>query len=323
MSTSTDLSIGYLIPTREAIMSDQPETGPLLELADRADRLGYASAWVGDSLVARPRHEPLTMLTAIAARTESMIVGTAVLIPVLRHPVVMAHQVATLDRIAEGRLVLGVGISANTPAAHAEFETAGITFERRVGRFNDHLALCRKLWSGEPVTHDGPFYSVENATIGPSAHSPGGPPLWIAGSTPPSLKRAAARYDGWMPIDPVDTYEASWATLQDEARAAGRNPGDISPSAYLTVSLDEDAEVADQTLTDFLGTYYSPAPPAVMRKMQACYAGPRNGLTAWVAEFVKSGAQHLILRFAGAHEDHLEQCSNLKSDVLSHLETVA
>ena len=63
------VSVGYLLPTREAVMAGRPETGPLLALAERAEGLGYDSLWVGDSLIARPRHEPLTLLAAVAART--------------------------------------------------------------------------------------------------------------------------------------------------------------------------------------------------------------------------------------------------------------
>ena len=92
-------SIGYLLPTREAIMQGRPETAPLLALAERAESLGYDSVWVGDSLLARPRHDPLTLLAAVAARTRKPMIGTAVFLPALRNPVVLAHQLATLDHI--------------------------------------------------------------------------------------------------------------------------------------------------------------------------------------------------------------------------------
>src|SRR5437879_10862205 len=100
--------IGYLLPTRERIMEGRNETASLLALAERAETLGFDSVWVGDSLLARPRHEPLSLLTAVAGRTQHVALGTAVLLPALRNPVLLAHQVATLDRIAEGRLILGV-----------------------------------------------------------------------------------------------------------------------------------------------------------------------------------------------------------------------
>jgi len=105
---------GVLIPTREAVMSARPETAPLITMAERAEAAGFDSVWIGDSLTARPRHEPLTLLAAIAGRTRRVKLGTGVLLPALRSPVVLAHVVGTLDRVAEGRVILGVGIAADS-----------------------------------------------------------------------------------------------------------------------------------------------------------------------------------------------------------------
>src|SRR3984893_9811458 len=195
------LRIGYLLPTREHIMAGQPRAAPLLELAERAEGLGFNSIWAGDSLLARPRHEPLTLLAAVATRIGSVEIGTAVLLPALRNPVLLAHQVATLDQIAEGRLILGVGIAADVPNIRAEFAAAGVPFDKRVGRMMEGLRLARALWSGEPVDWDG-RWKVEHGVLGPTPHRPHGPRLWIGGSLPASLERAARFFDGWMPITP-------------------------------------------------------------------------------------------------------------------------
>ncbi|MBV8776751.1 MAG: LLM class flavin-dependent oxidoreductase, partial [Alphaproteobacteria bacterium] len=115
------LRIGYLLPTREQVMQGRPEAAPLLALAERAEALGFDSIWVGDSLLARPRHDPLTLLAAVAARTRRAELGTAVLLPALRNPVVLAQQLATLDQISEGRFILGVGIASDVPNIRSEF----------------------------------------------------------------------------------------------------------------------------------------------------------------------------------------------------------
>src|SRR5437016_13330435 len=103
--------IGHLLPTRERVMEGRPGTGPLLDLAVRAEGLGFDSVWVGDSLLARPRHDPLTLLAAVAAQTKKVLLGTAVFLPALRNPVVRARRLATLDQISEGRLVASPGIA--------------------------------------------------------------------------------------------------------------------------------------------------------------------------------------------------------------------
>ena len=91
------LSLGYLLPTRELMREGRHEAASTLALADRAEQLGLDSVWVGDSVIAKPRHDPLTMLAAIAGRTQRIKMGTAVLLPLLRNPVVLAQQLATLN----------------------------------------------------------------------------------------------------------------------------------------------------------------------------------------------------------------------------------
>ncbi len=149
------LKLGYLLPTRERIMVGKHETDDIIALGDLADQLGIDSVWIGDSLLAKPRHDPLTLIAAIAARTEKVKIGTAVLLPMLRNPVLLAHQVATLDQISKGRVILGIGTARDVPAIRAEFEAAGVPFEKRIGRMLEQMRLCRALWAGEPVDWDG------------------------------------------------------------------------------------------------------------------------------------------------------------------------
>src|SRR6185503_20005314 len=127
------------------IMEGRPEAGPLLDLAERAEKLGYDSVWVGDSLLARPRHEPITMLAGVAARTRRVKLGTAVLLPAFHNPVLLAHQVATLDQVSAGRVILGIGIASDVANVRAEFRAAGVPFEKRVSRMMEQMALCKAL----------------------------------------------------------------------------------------------------------------------------------------------------------------------------------
>jgi alkanesulfonate monooxygenase SsuD/methylene tetrahydromethanopterin reductase-like flavin-dependent oxidoreductase (luciferase family) len=292
--------IGYLLPTREQIMEGRPETGPLLNLATRAGALGFDSVWVGDSLTARPRHDPLTLLAGVAGRVPGMTIGTAVLLPMLRNPVILAHQVATLDQLSEGRLILGVGFAADRPNIRAEFAAAGVPFEHRIGRMLEGLRLCKALWSGQPVDWDG-RWQTSQAVIAPTPHRPGGPLLWIGGNLAGSLDRAGKYFDGWFPIAPsAPDFAAGLAHVRNVARENGRDPASVSGAMYLTVSLDDDAAKAEGRLNSFLERYYGqPAP--VLRRRQACYAGPAAGLAAWLGSYGDSGASHLILRFAGDH----------------------
>jgi probable F420-dependent oxidoreductase len=306
--------IGYLLPTREQVMEGRPEAAPLLALAERAESLGFDSIWVGDSLLARPRHDPLTLLAAVAARTTRAELGTAVLLPALRNPVVLAQQIATLDQISEGRYILGVGIASDNPPIRAEFVAAGVPFEKRVGRMMEGLRLCRELWTGKPMSWNGRWV-VENSVLGPTPHRPSGPPIWIGGMVRAARERVGRLYDGWFPNAPdAAGWGVQWREIQDIARDAGRNPADLTGAIYLTLTIDEDAARAGRRLDGFFENYYG-QPADVTRSRQANYAGPASGAAAWLKSYVDEGASHLVLRFAGDHERNLETFARFRGEL--------
>ena len=303
--------VGYLLPTREQVMEGRPEAAPLLAMAERAEALDFDSVWVGDSLLARPRHDPLTLLAAVAARTRRVEMGTAVLLPALRNPVVLAQQVATIDRIAEGRLILGVGIARDVPSIRAEFAAAGVPFEKRVGLMLEGLRLCRALWQGTPVEWSG-RWPLSGGVLGPTPHRPGGPPIWIGGMVQAAVERVGRYFDGWFPNGPdAAGWGRQWAQVQAIAREAGRDPAPLVGAVYLTLALDEDDDRAERRLDGFLEAYYG-QPAAMIRSRQACYAGPGAGAVEWLQGYLDAGASHLVLRFAGDHEPQLETMARLR-----------
>ena len=294
-------------------MEGRPGAAPLLALAERAEALGYDSVWVGDSLLARPRHEPITLLAGVAARTRRVALGTAVLLPALRNPVVLAHQVATLDQVSEGRVILGVGIASDVANVRAEFAAAGVPFAKRAGRMLEGLRLCRALWSGEPVDWEG-CWSVRG-TLGPTPHRPGGPPIWIGGSVAATIERVGRHFDGWFPNGPnPQEYAEIWARMVACARDAGRDPGELTGAVYLTLAIDDDAVRAGRRMDGFIESYYGQRPD-LLRKRQPCYAGPLAGAADLMAAYQGAGVSHFVLRFAGEHERHLELLAGIAAQL--------
>ena len=141
--------------------------------------------------------------------------ATAVLLPALRNPVLLAHSVATLDQVSEGRVILGVGIGLNFPSVHAEFAAAGIPFEKRVGRMLEGHSLCRALWTGKPIDWNG-RWNVQKGVLAPTPAQAGGPPVWIGGNLQSSRAQAGRLFDGWLPITPSPH---DWAIQWAEANA--------------------------------------------------------------------------------------------------------
>jgi probable F420-dependent oxidoreductase len=310
------VEFGVLLPTREGVMSGRMETAPLLTMAERAEAAGFDSVWIGDSITARPRHEPLTLMAAAAARTRRVRLGTGVLLPALRNPVVLAHVVGTLDRVAEGRVILGVGIAADNPTIRKEFAAVGVPFERRVGRFLETLEICRALWTRDNVSFAGKHFTLENVTMEPKPHRPGGPPIWIGGSGPTAF-RESARFDAWFPTGPsVEFFTQHFPDIQAAARAAGRPAGAVTGAAYVTLALDANKAAAEQRLATFLETYYA-APAKTIMARQATYAGPIDGCVEWLQRWIDAGARHLALRFAGG--DQLAQVDEAARQLLPRL----
>lgn len=308
------LRIGYLLPTRERVMTGEPATGPLLALAERAERLGFDSIWIGDSVTARPRHDPMTLMAAVAARTRRVEVGTAVLLPALRNPVLLAHQWATLDRISEGRVILGIGSASDVQNIQDEFEACGVPWEKRLGRMMEAMRLCRALWSGEPVTWEG-RWRLKGQSVGPTPHRPGGPPIWIAGSSANAIERVGKQFDGWFPngAEPA-AYARTLAAMRAAAQAAGRDSTAITGAAYLTLAIDEDAGRADARLNAFLESYYGQRPD-LLRKRQVCFAGPAEAARDWLAAYAAAGVQHACLRFAGDPERQMDIVAGFRDTI--------
>lgn len=306
--------IGYLLPTRESIMEGRPQAAPLLGLAERAEGLGYNSIWVGDSVTARPRHDAITLLGAVAGRTRRAALGTAVLLPALRNPVLLAHQVATLDQVSDGRVILGVGIASDVANIRAEFEACGVPWEKRLGRMMEGLRLCRALWTGEPVTWDG-RWKMRDAVLGPVPYRKGGPPIWVAGSAAAAIERVGKHFDGWFPNGPSPAeYAQTWKAMQEAARTAGRDPGGLTGAAYVTLAIDDNQARADARIDQFLLHYYG-QPAELMRRRQACFAGSLAGAREWLAAFAAAGADHFCLRFAGEHERQLDLLAGIGGDL--------
>src|SRR5499427_9402754 len=141
------MRIGVLIPTRGVVMESarRPDVEMCWRMARLADQAGYDAIWVGDSIVAKPRLEAVTTLAYIGAMTERVRLGTAVLLPALRQPVVLAHQLANVDQLTHGRLVLGLGVGWSLPSAEREWAACGMDHKRRARRLEEHIEVWRNL----------------------------------------------------------------------------------------------------------------------------------------------------------------------------------
>ncbi|MHA7652696.1 TIGR03619 family F420-dependent LLM class oxidoreductase [Mycobacterium sp. ML4] len=187
--------------------------------------------------------EPLILLTAIAATTTRIRLGTSVLLAALRRPAVLAKQLATMDVLSGGRVDLGVGIGWQREEYHA----AGLPFERR-GRLLDHtLEVCQTLWTQQRATYSSPELSFEGIHQMPKPVQPGGPPIWVSGTVNPAVARRLSRFGKrWIPWGPAITDLGSAIPAMKRAIAdAGTDPGglQVQGSAALVKGSDRRIDV--------------------------------------------------------------------------------
>jgi alkanesulfonate monooxygenase SsuD/methylene tetrahydromethanopterin reductase-like flavin-dependent oxidoreductase (luciferase family) len=302
---SDRVRFGVVLPSRCGGAFDNADPHEAIALAERAEALGFDSVWAGESILARPRHEPLTLLAAVAARTERMTIGTATLIPALHAPLQLAQRLASLDVLSRGRLIVGAGIAIDNEATRREFAAAGVPFEQRVGRLVETIRACRTLWSDDPgaLADDAPgrltkYWDLRGALLHPRPHRAGGPPFWL-GSTfakDASLQRVGRLADGWLPTSPsAAAHAAGWDRVRAAAQQAGRKLDAVTPAVFLTVCLDDDPRVAEAALAPYMAEYYG-LPYEVMRKVQGVFAGTPDACAAWLRSHLDAGATHVVLR---------------------------
>jgi alkanesulfonate monooxygenase SsuD/methylene tetrahydromethanopterin reductase-like flavin-dependent oxidoreductase (luciferase family) len=182
-------------------------TGTLSSFALAAEERGFHSVWAGDSLLARPVFDPFTVLSAAAAVTRRVLLGTAVLLAPMRPPVLTAQAIASLDQLSGGRLIIGVGRGFDLPETRREFAAAGADFATRTRRLRDTVALWRRLWSDGRASMDTEYSRLDDEAVLPLVSRPGGPPVWLAGFGPNAFADTGRLADGWLPYPPTpDEY---------------------------------------------------------------------------------------------------------------------
>jgi len=308
-------SFGLTLANRGVIIGIV-KAGDLIELAQEAEASGaFDAVWVGDSLLAKPRLESVTLLGALAGATRRLRLGVGCLATfVHRHPVLFAQQWVSLDVLSGGRAWLAVclgGPDEQSPAQAQEHLVMGIRSAERVGRLEEGIVILRRLFHEKKVSHDGRFYRFENVTLEPApVQQPC--PIWIA-SNPTGLTwkggasaseavverafRRVARYaDGWMTnkVSP-DQFRRQWARITAMAREEGRDPARLGSALYHNLNINADRRAALEESKAFLDRYYSSNfSPAFVEGWTA--AGSPQQCIAELARYFEAGMQHIALR---------------------------
>ena len=290
--------IGVFVPTTKAQWTEGTDPREVVAFGDEAERLGYDSLWVTDSLLT-PRLEALTALAALATATERVTLGTGALLPALRPPVTAAQTIASVDLLSGGRLVLGVGAGFPGRFGRPVYAMAGTPWAHRFTRLDETVRLWRRLWTGEgPVSFHGEVLHFDDIVPATPAFRPQGPPIWLAGATPAALARAGRLYDGWLPYPPrPGDYGAGVAAIRDAAAAAGRSGTPFTPALFVNVLLTGAADGGRAGLDAYARATYG-RPVEEMEQIQANAAGTPEAVLDKLGRYLDQGARHLVVRLA-------------------------
>jgi alkanesulfonate monooxygenase SsuD/methylene tetrahydromethanopterin reductase-like flavin-dependent oxidoreductase (luciferase family) len=201
----------------------------MLDDGVRVEQLGFDAIWLPDhfyferSAGIETYPDCWTLLTALAMRTERVLLGTNVLAATFRHPALMAKMAGALQELSNGRVLLGLG-AGNQPHEHNAF---GLDFEHRIGRFKEYLPILHALLDGQTVTFQGRYFTLDAAslrTVVPSV------PVWVAAGGPQMFELTARYASGWNMagggMDPT-AIRQKYDAFASACRTTGKDPRDI------------------------------------------------------------------------------------------------
>ncbi|MSP78389.1 MAG: LLM class flavin-dependent oxidoreductase [Dehalococcoidia bacterium] len=286
----------------------------LVKFIDRCDEWQIDSLWFSDRLVSTNMNlDPITTMAFVAARSKLMKFGPSAIVLGTRHPVPLAQQLATLDFLSQGRLLVVVGIGS--PATR-DLEATGVKPIERARRADESIALMRKLWSEDHVTYHGKYYQVDDITVYPKPWQKPGPPIWIGGKSDGAYRRTGYHGDGWLvgTASPAEVAEGV-TTIKRYAAEAGRAIPEDHFGAYVQFRFGRTPQEAAESAADLL--YLGREKP--IREVVAL--GTPDDVRRKVNEFVDAGATKLVMRAVCRPEEFMSQVETLAREVIAPLQT--
>ena len=287
--------------------TSEPSIDKILAYAAAAESLGFTSVWAWDHILLGTKRpfpflESLATLTAIATRTRRLQLGIGVLVLPLRNPVILAKELASLDQISQGRLVLGLAAGWY----EREFQACGVPFAERGRIFVKHLDILKRLWTEDSVNGSVDNYVFNQAVMRPKPAQRPHPPLFIGGYVDRVLRRVARHGDGWLTyFYTPETFRATWAKIRGFAVEQGRDPAELRNVSQLPICVAASYEEADRTIRDFIGRYFDVAPWSESTPDSAIRGTPAQ-CAEQLAAHLEAGVEHIVLIPSGYRTDQLE-----------------
>ncbi len=285
------------------------------DFVDRCEDWGVDSLWFSDRIVgAGGTLEPVVTMAALSGRKGMMKFGTNALIMSVRHPVLMAKELATLDFLSEGRLLLVAGLGSEDPI---EYEALGMAKPQRARRTDEALEALRLLWTQDSATFHGRHYSFTDVSVTPRPVQQPGPPIWIGGRSDAAMRRTGRLGDGWLPsaITP-DECAAGIAAIDAYAAEAGRAVPDDHFGVSITCAVADSQDAARELAAGALPRRRDDVPLETYTAM-----GAPEQIIAKLNEYVDAGVTKFVLRPSGPPDVWMRQAERLATQVIAPMQT--
>jgi probable F420-dependent oxidoreductase len=297
-------ALRFSVGLPESIEGDDPRA--VAVYAARAEALGFTGLWTLDSALggatsSTPLLDGLQLLAHAAAVTDDVRLGIAVIVMNRRQPVLLAKEIASLDRLTGGRLTVGVGLGA-PPSEYVA--SLGFPVDRPVRRLVEGVEIMRALWSGDEVSHDGELLSFSGARIEPKPIQRPGPPVWFGAGREPALRRAARLADGWIGAgsSSAEDFALQAAIVRDALVEEGRGPRRFPVAKRVYLAVEGDARVGMRRMTAILDEMYGW--PGLAERCAVC--GPPERIAETVRDLAAAGCEEIVLTPMYGHLAQLE-----------------
>ena len=287
--------------------AETPDIDGLYRYATRAEALGFESLWAWDHVIlgvepAFPILDAIGTLTAIAARTSRIKLGTGVLVLPLRNPTVAAKALGTLDVVSKGRLILGVAAGWYA----REFDAVGVPFKQRGRLFERNLEILTRLWTEDRVTLRVDEFNLREAVMRPRTVQQPRPPILIGGYVDAVLKRVATKGDGWLTyFYTPESYAKAWAKIEAFARDAGRDPKTLTGTNQLAILVGRSRAETEEPMRTWLQTEWDVAAWSEST-IEHAIRGSVDECIEQLRAHVASGVDRLVLIPYRYREDQVE-----------------
>lgn len=240
------MEFGLLLHTRQLIRQEDAAQSFERLWADalQAEEVGFHHVWLGDSVTVldKARGDCLTTMAALAAHTNRIRIGAVPMLAALRNPVLLAHALATLDVISNGRIILGVSVGPVREYIQRQFAACGVPPHEKAGRLGECIEIMRRLWSEKSIEYNGRYYKLHDVGILPHPAQKNGIPIWIvADRSENGFKRVGRLGDGWVTLAPnLERFSAARRKIEDYAAEHARADRCRTSALYVAFNLHSD-----------------------------------------------------------------------------------